>query len=1084
MMMFPSAARKPLPQISLVLRSSLVSGLAVLALAMIRSKKPGLAPKRLMFRTARFSWNAALGLLVALTAANVHAELPLQVSDIKRSEPVSYAKEIVPLLKRNCLACHHAKESEGGLNLESIEAILKGGDSGPGVVPKDAVASLLMTRATGAEDPLMPPDDNSVGAKPLSPEELGLIKLWIEQGAAGGDEMASKPIEWQPIPKSIRTIYAMDVSADGRWVATGRGNQVVLYDLLSKTEVGRLVDPALSEKSGTEVADIDLIQSIAFAPDSDLIATGGFRTVKLWRKSQARVTTTKTPLSVAGGLIATNADRTSVAMVNAIGDIEIWNVSDATRQHTLAGQVDRITGLAWAGDQVVCCDESGRLAVWQASTGKSLATVQAKTPLHGLAVTADGSTVAAISDLRKPALWRVKSDKDSKTVLEPLALAAATPLEDVTAVQVTASPTPLLIVASETGGVLLINLSDGKLVRKIDHGAAVDALALSSEGTQLATGGRDGKTRLWTLADGKAITTLEGDRRGRIWLARALADSGRQKATVARLTAHTAVLEKSVVKENESLKKATEERDKATTALAAEEKKRVDAAAIVTATEAVIAKAKSESEKSAAAIAVSKKSMAAAKAVSDKTAVDLKTKTDLLAKANNAVTLAQQEIDAAAKAMSVAKAERDKVTKEVADRKAAIAKATAEASKSQQAIDAATKVIADAKVLTEKSTKELEAQKKAAEATEAAKKKGEANLAKRQQACDTGTLAQKRVVAAVPANVAAISVEAHRQNVLDHHLTSIQKRAADPTNAVVAVAFSGDNNRVTTAHEGGFTRVYRIADGMALFSFRSSGDDSPVAGVVFVAGDSLCAYRESGQSEVWSLQENWTLERTIGTNDDSPISDRVTALDFRPDGLTVAVGSGPPSRSGEVQIYSTHSGELVRDFGQIHSDTVLAVRFSPDGRSLASSAADKTVRLLDIASGQVTRSLEGHTHHVLSLAWQDDGQTIASASADQNVKIWNVETGEQRRTIGGFPKEITAIAFVEKSSQVITSCADGLLRLHDAGNGKSLRSFNASGDFLFALTVTPDGKTLLAGGQSGSVRVWSISDGKLVHEWK
>ena len=57
-------------------------------------------------------------------------DLPLAVAEMQRSEPVDFAKEIMPILKRNCLACHHEKEAEGGLVLESSESIHKGGDSG------------------------------------------------------------------------------------------------------------------------------------------------------------------------------------------------------------------------------------------------------------------------------------------------------------------------------------------------------------------------------------------------------------------------------------------------------------------------------------------------------------------------------------------------------------------------------------------------------------------------------------------------------------------------------------------------------------------------------------------------------------------------------------------------------------------------------------------------------------------------------------------------------------------------------------------------------------------------------------------
>lgn len=251
-----------------------------------------------------------------------------------------------------------------------------------------------------------------------------------------------------------------------------------------------------------------------------------------------------------------------------------------------------------------------------------------------------------------------------------------------------------------------------------------------------------------------------------------------------------------------------------------------------------------------------------------------------------------------------------------------------------------------------------------------------------------------------------------------------------------------------------------------------------------LAADYVCSYGLSRAALVLSLGQQWRLERTIGSPQDSTISDRVTALDFRRDGLSLAVGSGPPSRFGDVKVFATDSGQLVRDFGQVHSDTVFGLRFSPDGRTLASSSADKTIRLLNVADGRVIRSLEGHTHHVLALAWQDDMQTVASASADQNVKVWNVETGQQRRTIGGFGKEITAITFVGQSSQVITACADGQLRLHNTADGKSLRSFNASGDFLFAVGVSDDGKTLFGGGQNGILRAWTVADGKQRYEIK
>ena len=119
-----------------------------------------------------------------LSVVTFAQDLPIAIAEIQRDSEVDFAKEIMPILKRNCLACHHEKEAEGGLILETIEAIHQGGDSGSSLDLNSPVQSLLLTRTTGEEEPLMPPEDNAVGAKTLTPEELGLIKRWLRESRA------------------------------------------------------------------------------------------------------------------------------------------------------------------------------------------------------------------------------------------------------------------------------------------------------------------------------------------------------------------------------------------------------------------------------------------------------------------------------------------------------------------------------------------------------------------------------------------------------------------------------------------------------------------------------------------------------------------------------------------------------------------------------------------------------------------------------------------------------------------------------------------------------------------------------------
>jgi WD40 repeat protein len=259
--------------------------------------------------------------------------------------------------------------------------------------------------------------------------------------------------------------------------------------------------------------------------------------------------------------------------------------------------------------------------------------------------------------------------------------------------------------------------------------------------------------------------------------------------------------------------------------------------------------------------------------------------------------------------------------------------------------------------------------------------------------------------------------------------------------------------RPHAVHVDGSARTYRLSDGLPIHAVPTTGV-APTQ-VTFV-GDVICAGGSSQESTLWSTAVRWELERTIGSiNDPAIISDRVTALDFRRDGLSLAIGSGAPSRSGEVKVFAVETGQLVRDFGAVHSDTVLDLEFSPEGDIVASSAADKTIRLLAVATGSPLRSLEGHTHHVLSISWQDDRKTLASASADRNVKVWNTETGEQRQTIGGFAKEITAVSFVQTSGQIVTACADGNVRLSETSNGSAVHNMNAAGDLKRGIGFQP-----------------------------
>ena len=248
---------------------------------------------------------------------------------------------------------------------------------------------------------------------------------------------------------------------------------------------------------------------------------------------------------------------------------------------------------------------------------------EANAALVKLSASDSGSHVAAIDVDGKVHVFRAADDGKSIARLSE----AAGEVNDATAVTLTDQPAPMAVIASNAGGVVLVGLADNKVIRKLDHGAVVDALAVTHDHARLITGGRDGKTRVWTLADGKPGFTMEGDSRGRLLLADATRDAERQKAAVARLNQRTGELEKLLATENEALAKVTEEHKKATDALAAEEKKRVDAATLVSATEAKIAKSTMDATKATATIDAATKMLTTAKATADAVAKEIEMRT-------------------------------------------------------------------------------------------------------------------------------------------------------------------------------------------------------------------------------------------------------------------------------------------------------------------------------------------------------------------------------------------------------------------------------------------------------------------------
>ena len=115
---------------------------------------------------------------LAATAADVDISKLPPASDKKG---VTYDKDIKAVFEKACFKCHGAEKQKGKLRLDSLQAALKGGDDGKVIEPGNSAKSTLVHAiARLNEDDAMPPADKG---DPLSKDQVGLIRAWIDQGA-------------------------------------------------------------------------------------------------------------------------------------------------------------------------------------------------------------------------------------------------------------------------------------------------------------------------------------------------------------------------------------------------------------------------------------------------------------------------------------------------------------------------------------------------------------------------------------------------------------------------------------------------------------------------------------------------------------------------------------------------------------------------------------------------------------------------------------------------------------------------------------------------------------------------------------
>ncbi|MGL5132773.1 MAG: beta-propeller domain-containing protein, partial [Planktothrix sp.] len=256
----------------------------------------------------------------------------------------------------------------------------------------------------------------------------------------------------------------------------------------------------------------------------------------------------------------------------------------------------------------------------------------------------------------------------------------------------------------------------------------------------------------------------------------------------------------------------------------------------------------------------------------------------------------------------------------------------------------------------------------------------------------------------------------------------LEKTLIGHTGEVRAIAISSDGQMIVSGSSDKTVRLWNFDTGEQISIFITN--ESDVECVAIHSDNKMIGITHSyGKSSYYArvMIKNIDTDKNIYTESHSvSVGVIINTVTFARSSPFLAY----EHPQGSIIIANMNTGKTTRELKVPETSyRFLSLAFSSDGQILASGSGDNTIILWQPATGNIIRTLEGHSGGVYSVAITSDNKILVSGSEDQTIKLWEIETGEEICTLTGHTGIIYSIAISPDNQTIVSGSQDGTIKI-------------------------------------------------------